>query len=385
MDLSNIKFPSCSTSDYFGLSVGADPEVFLQTGPKTILEPTAERITQFNRDKRITPDGAQLEFHPVACSCRGSVIDSIRECFLRTDKVATAHDASIAITPAIRLSPKCLSTFTPAAQQFGCDPDWSAYTLNPNQNAMDASRHPFRYGGGHIHVGTLQKNFIPAYALMADLCAGLLATAMTLDAKATKTRRKRFGQAGCFRQQPHGWEYRTLDNFWLLHPKLTYLFIGLVRDATVLVLKSPNQAKELIADHGDIARDIINEVDITAAKTLWQELSPQLEALLPIKECQSINATPNGISELFMASKLLPFYEERVKPELSSKSLDQLWRFDVTDQTGYQQANCYISHGGFSRGGFEEFVNPILSKMYDWCESNPTRNYLDYKVEHKNG
>lgn len=109
-----------------------------------------------------------------------------------------------------------LKSFGQQALEFGCDPDYNAYTMSPNP--APSARSNLRTAGGHIHVGyTNPDPFSSCDLVMAmDLLLGIPSVLMDPDTR----RRSMYGRAGALRYKEYGVEYRTLSNFWLEHEKL---------------------------------------------------------------------------------------------------------------------------------------------------------------------
>src|SRR5207245_8046602 len=59
----------------------------------------------------------------------------------------------------------------PDVLAFGCDPSRNAYTVLPSSPTISAAEHPFRYAGGHLHLGYNQ----PSAAKVAEhgRCCGV--------------------------------------------------------------------------------------------------------------------------------------------------------------------------------------------------------------------
>ena len=110
---------------------------------------------------------------------------------------------------------------------FGCDPDkdvWGTRT----EKIDDVSLHPFRYGGGHVHLSGSAA--IIKEPLLAVKCAaitmGNVAIAYSKNAELEKQRTFRYGKPGKYRIQNYkklwngipnthvGIEYRTPSNSW---------------------------------------------------------------------------------------------------------------------------------------------------------------------------
>jgi len=112
--------------------------------------------------------------------------------------------------------------------QFGCDRDWDAFDTERDCKVLDASKHPERYGGGHIHISgveAIKKEPISAIHSLA-LTVGLAAVAYTDTPELDRQRTFLYGKPGKYRPQsyghlyneiPHtdaGIEYRTPSNRW---------------------------------------------------------------------------------------------------------------------------------------------------------------------------
>lgn len=111
-----------------------------------------------------------------------------------------------------------------AAQEFGCEPDYNAWTKlrNPKPKAADWK---LRSCGGHVHIGydksqatpeTVVKNF--------DFFCGVPSVLMDKG----ELRKELYGKAGAYREKSYGVEARMLSNFWIFDDKL----IGWVWDNT---------------------------------------------------------------------------------------------------------------------------------------------------------
>lgn len=122
----------------------------------------------------------------------------------------------------LRISPLSAASFPhdqlmdPAALEFGCDPDYNAYTgrRNPRPKADDAA---LRSCGGHIHVGYDKKAIDHKRIIrMMDLHLGVPSILMDEG----DLRKKLYGKAGAYREKNYGVEYRTLSNFWIFQDRL---------------------------------------------------------------------------------------------------------------------------------------------------------------------
>lgn len=105
-----------------------------------------------------------------------------------------------------------------AAKEFGCDPDFNAWTgsKNPRPKAADPN---LRSCGGHVHVGydTTKAAFDQAALIRAmDLYLGVPSVLMDNG----ELRKQLYGKAGAHRCKPYGVEYRTMSNFWVFDDKL---------------------------------------------------------------------------------------------------------------------------------------------------------------------
>lgn len=104
-----------------------------------------------------------------------------------------------------------------AAKEFGCDPDFNAWTgeQNPRPAASDKN---LRSCGGHLHIGYDKSKVDPRRVIQfMDMFVGVPSTLMDTDT----TRRNLYGKHGAYREKKYGVEYRTPSNFWIFHPRLT--------------------------------------------------------------------------------------------------------------------------------------------------------------------
>jgi hypothetical protein len=110
----------------------------------------------------------------------------------------------------------------PMAQEFGCDPDFCAWTDGKMNIKPPLPTDGLRSAGGHLHTGyeltpfaksigvtrqDIGMELIKAY----DYYLGVPSIIMDRDL----FRRRLYGKAGAFRAKPYGVEYRTLSSFWL--------------------------------------------------------------------------------------------------------------------------------------------------------------------------
>ena len=107
------------------------------------------------------------------------------------------------------------------ATMFGCDADYDVYNLKARCKVLDASTHPWRYAGGHIHVSGISE--IEEFPLLAVrsmvMTAGLAGTAFSDVPDLERKRLFLYGKPGKFRPQKYpngdtGIEYRTLSTRW---------------------------------------------------------------------------------------------------------------------------------------------------------------------------
>lgn len=245
-------------------SLGSDPEFFI-TDKKGrlksiigLLGGTKEEprwIDDFG-DFKVQEDNVAAEYNIPASYTREQFIEHILwpqtviAKLIGTNKYKLSTLASASFPKEELLDPKAL--------EFGCDPDYNAWSgmINAKPECTDAT---FRTAGGHVHIGLENKeprNIIQVIRNM-DKYVGAWSVLVDQDDK----RRQLYGKAGAFRPQPHGCEYRTLSNFWIFDKDL----IGEVWDRTQAAV-GHNDLIEEDSDEATVLQHIINTGDKVAAR-----------------------------------------------------------------------------------------------------------------------
>ncbi|MFA6090015.1 MAG: hypothetical protein WC755_09240, partial [Candidatus Woesearchaeota archaeon] len=238
------------------VTIGCDPELFILDKANNVIPSPVilddevvvtgmkNGSTSFSPIGAIVKDGFQVELHPAPETCRAWLKDSLFFLLQKTSELAEAKGYTITNKFVVDVDQKTLNELSQDVVALGCAPDYSAYSGEVKVLHLDASTHLKRYAGGHIHVGTssdsrhllsfsqkqikiLQYQANDVIRLMDYMLGNLMVIVDTN--KDNAERRKIYGQAGSYRIQPHGLEYRTLSNFWLSHPSLVTLVTGLAR------------------------------------------------------------------------------------------------------------------------------------------------------------
>lgn len=148
-------------------------------------------------------------------------------------------------------------------KEFGCSPDYNAWTMKMNEVPEGAAEGTFRSCGGHIHIGMSDRSKVTdewrrAVIRGMDAVLGIASTFLD-SSEAAIERRALYGKAGCYRPTSYGVEYRSLSNFWIKSPKL----VELMYDLTHMVVKMVDDDTiiEIITEigGGNIIQQIINE------------------------------------------------------------------------------------------------------------------------------
>lgn len=114
-----------------------------------------------------------------------------------------------------RISKKMLST--PEAQTFGCDPDYDAFSKNPQttRKVPDLSEFLYRFAGMHIHIGYPNKEGVSPepipivpFVQLTSMFLNLLFSPFDFQTK----RKPYYGQPGLYRPKEYGVELRCLSS-----------------------------------------------------------------------------------------------------------------------------------------------------------------------------
>jgi hypothetical protein len=198
-------------------TIGADPELFLMNPEQKLISVvgliggTKTEPMPIGNGCAIQEDNVAAEFCIPPCESADAFVAAIQYSLGDIDTRAQKLGLTLAtLTASASFDRDQLRTS--AAREFGCDPDYNAYTMrtNPRPKAQDKT---LRSAGGHVHVGTSHdpSNIIKTM----DLFLGVPSVLIDKDER----RRQLYGKAGSFRPKPYGVEYRTLSNFWIWDKK----------------------------------------------------------------------------------------------------------------------------------------------------------------------
>lgn len=205
------------------ISLGCDPECFLidiqgqlhsSIGLIGGSKASPMRL-ELGEGYCVQEDNVALEFNIPPAHDRPAFIDSISKTLAYlTEGVQARYGFTLSKSSAESFPAEQLDN--PAALEFGCEPDYNAWTkaVNPKPKAADAT---LRSCGGHVHVGyDKTKAEAETVIQMMDLFLGVPSILMDKG----DLRKKLYGKAGAYRDKGYGVEYRTLSNFWIFNDKL---------------------------------------------------------------------------------------------------------------------------------------------------------------------
>lgn len=200
------------------MRLGCDPEVFLQDNTGKPISAIGyinagkmypHQIPDMPEGFTLQEDNVSLEYGIPPAATENDFVTYINEVMIR----------SLSYVPNLSLSRSSCIIFPedqmndPRAFEFGCEPDFNAWT--GKMNMPPEPPHPLmRSAGGHVHVET---DIDPVTCVRAlDLCLSVPAVLMDNGIE----RKKLYGKAGAYRPKSYGVEYRSLSNFWIFEPEL---------------------------------------------------------------------------------------------------------------------------------------------------------------------
>ncbi len=226
--------------------LGSDPEAFFERDGQII---GSEKVIPMKWETGVHPymeqvarDGIQVELHPAPLTLGGAVPELrnlLAKFFKYVDTVTPK--TTVSFKELVEVSREELDSVSPESRMLGCQPSKNQYELPKAK--VDGNRYRKRSAGGHIHLGLLgtglmaQKDYRERLPMILDWVVGN--TGVLLDRDTGQVERRRvYGQAGEYRLQKYGLEYRTLSNFWLRSPVLTELMYGLALLSADILIKT---------------------------------------------------------------------------------------------------------------------------------------------------
>lgn len=347
---------------HFSCYFGCDPELFLENEKGQIVG--SERIVPVGGAGRhldegkvygslgghIVRDGVQIELNPTPNTCRAILSNTLQASFRTLNgqlkKAGGNYKASFASV--VTVQKKELDALSEASRVLGCAPSKNLYdkdaTVKINHTTLRK-----RSAGGHIHIGvegrmrtSIQKD-PDRFAKIMDVLVGNTCVMVDRDPLA-RARRRVYGRAGEYRVPIHGFEYRTLSNFWLRSYPLMSMVMGLTRIA--------------VSVHGTT----IDGSGYSNDKYKWDAEASLLENINFKKIQKAIN-----LNEL----------------ELAKENWTHVRKF-ILDSVPYLGDGCAVCKTSMKE--FEFFLKKIESDGIEyWFKDDPFTHWLNKPEGHQRG
>ena len=255
----------------YTFAIGTDPEVMCVSNGNPVSPIGLIGGTKKNPMRTthgwVQEDNVALEGNIEPCYDRQAWVTTISNLLSDFDEILKPLDMQVSIK-ASQLFPDD-QLLHPLAKLAGCEPDFNAWGLCPNEKP-DLSSSNLRVFGGHIHISSdLFKDPMDRiyFTRVMDLCAGIPSVLMDKDLD----RKKLYGKAGCHRPKFtargdtfDGVEYRTLSNFWLGNTNL----MGWAYDVVDMAVKRYDELKSNIPV---VVESVINTNDRLTAEKLVKD------------------------------------------------------------------------------------------------------------------
>lgn len=282
---------------------GADPELFVINKSGNVVPGSKILDADGSSDAQLIYDNAAVELRPSAKSCLEYTMRSLKIQIKRLHRAIdrSRYGHTVSLRPAFDISRYKLDT-SKGCNIFGCDPTMiftaDGELIAENEPNVDPEETTLRSVGYHVHVGnganwgssyanaTAKRSFealhdIDTQVVMTglnDLYLGLFGVLMEQDwADQVRMRRDEigYGVAGEFRQQPHGYEYRTLGPWPIRSPIWSWWAGSTARDVFDLVRAGAHKYILPKMDRPEVCR-AINTCDYDLALKLWNEARTHL-------------------------------------------------------------------------------------------------------------
>jgi hypothetical protein len=326
-------------------NMGNDPEIFVMRQERLI--PSEKFLDQTNTVK---VDNAAIEFQPGPNTCLQSQNHSIaiNLKIIRDQLISKKmEDVIISLRPTETLEREDIFK-CPSVCLFGCQPSlvFDGTHLRRSVPIADPMVVRHRSVGYHVHVGSPtpecykntiyngQPERIVANTLhttegrvrlvqLCDLMVGLPAVMLERDER-VPIRRKTlgYGQAGEFREQPHGFEYRTLGAWPLKDPMWAWWANACVRDCLQFITWDQDLALKQNINMIKVA-DVINEGNLAGAVEIWHQVKKNLQPIIDWAEKETGNIVPMDDSHPLFSRNLLRMFDFLVmKKDVSRRQFD---------------------------------------------------------------
>jgi len=253
--------------------LGCDPEVFMKKDGQFVSAHNMVKGTKkrpFKVDKgAVQVDGLALEFNIDPAASENEFCINIQTVFAALRDMVPEHELSI--SPVAHFEEAYFKAQPEEALELGCDPDYDAYTGEPN--VKPSTDKPMRTAAGHVHIGwgeglSGDGHFEMCRDVIKQMDFYLGLPSLVYDD--SSERRQLYGAAGAFRTKPYGCEYRTLSNKWLDNEQLIKWVWRAAQQGWEDWLNGKRPYEDM-----DV-RSIINSSDVNAAVSLCKQLSIEI-------------------------------------------------------------------------------------------------------------
>lgn len=218
-------------------TLGTDPEYLIvdaqgrPTPAHRFFPPKTEKMKLTNFNGTMTSqcfrDGYAVELNITPSTCRESMTSKVLGGLFAIQRYLEPKGYRLVSRAAWNIDLQAdLKDAPEDVLTFGCDPSWNAYTGDMGTVPLDATVHPKRYAGGHLHIAlpytlvdpenkvnpqnvkdtynwVINAETACLFIRMMDLYVGVPLT-YWFDRAETYQRREFYGKAGEFRYQTYG-------------------------------------------------------------------------------------------------------------------------------------------------------------------------------------
>lgn len=245
--------------------IGADPELFAfdkklghYVSVHNLLEGDKKNPMPV-KDGAVQVDGTAAEFNITAAKTVEEFCNRIALVKQNIEGIIQKRNPNVILVsqPWVEYGKDYWDTVPEANKELGCDPDFNAYTgePNPRPDPVKIGRPSLRTGSGHVHIGWTKGadvnskiHLLDCMLLVRSLDKHLLPVIEKYFDKDT-VRRELYGKPGAFRPKPYGVEYRVLSNVWVTNPDATKIVYLVSRAITMYLLGSNHTV------HGKVLND----------------------------------------------------------------------------------------------------------------------------------